>query len=145
MQKIAIQQAKTNNRKIPDPITVTAFCVPIPIWAPPLLSVSSCNFSPPSSILASPSQEKFIYHIGYIVMLMVHTYGQCFILRKHPFAEINRLLNLDTSYCNIYFLWLSSAKWCFFKVPHKIRRFGPLWNFQVLTMCQATQLVKKVP
>ena len=31
LQKIAIQQAKTKNRKIPDPITVTAFCVPIPI------------------------------------------------------------------------------------------------------------------
>ena len=30
LQKIATQQAKTNSTRIPDPITVTAVCVPIP-------------------------------------------------------------------------------------------------------------------
>ena len=129
MQKIAIQQAKTKNRKIPVPITVIALCVPIPIWAPPLSSVSSCNFSPPSSILASAEVKKI--DISYRIYSYVNgTYVWSILyLIKYPFAEINRLLNLDTSYCNIYFLWLSSAKWCFLKVPHKIRQIWASMKF----------------
>ena len=109
LQQIAMQQAKIKNRKIPDPITVIALCVPIPIWAPPLSSVSSCNFSPPSSILASAEVKKI--DISYRIHSYVNgTYVWSILyLIKYPLAEINRFLNLDTK-----LLWylFSLTKFC---------------------------------
>ena len=134
LQRIATQQAKTNSTRIPDPITVTAVCVPIPNWAPPLLSVNSSNFSSFSSLLESPSQRRFIYHIVDTIMLMVHkVWPMLYFLMGHPFSEINRKLNLGTRHCNIYFLWLSFSKKCLLKkVPHKNCTDLSSYDFQVL-------------